>query len=176
MVRVFETLPLIIQGTFILYSQYFAGWWLGDAGSRSLSAMMLTRTVSAPGGLHYSCWRHQMETFSMSPALCEGNPPVTGGFPSQRPVKQSFDVFFICAWTTCWANNRDAGDFRRHHAHYDVTVVWYILPRRKCYKCSVLLIKHVRNKSLSKIGRVIGRTIYIYMLHFVSLCNFRVLR
>ena len=27
-------------------------------------------------------------------ALCEGNPPVTGGFLSQRPVAQSFDVFF----------------------------------------------------------------------------------
>ena len=26
-------------------------------------------------------WRHQMETFSALLALCEGNPPVTGGFP-----------------------------------------------------------------------------------------------
>ena len=26
--------------------------------------------------------------------LCEGNSPVTGEFPSQRPVTQSFDVFF----------------------------------------------------------------------------------
>ena len=26
--------------------------------------------------------------------LCEGTPPVTGGFPSQRPVTRSFDVFF----------------------------------------------------------------------------------
>ena len=36
-------------------------------------------------------WSHQMETFSMLLALCEGNP---GGFPSQRPVTWSFDVFF----------------------------------------------------------------------------------
>ena len=27
-------------------------------------------------------------------ALCEGNPPVTSGFASQRPVTQSFDIFF----------------------------------------------------------------------------------
>ena len=33
-------------------------------------------------------------TFSALLALCEGNPPVTGGFPSQRPVTWSFDVFF----------------------------------------------------------------------------------
>ena len=41
-----------------------------------------------------ACWRHQMETFSALLALCEGNPPVTGGFPTQRPVTRSFDVFF----------------------------------------------------------------------------------
>ena len=39
-------------------------------------------------------WRHQMETFSALLALCEGNPPVTGGFPSQRSVTRSFDDFF----------------------------------------------------------------------------------
>ena len=35
-----------------------------------------------------------MEEFSALLAYCEGNPPVPGGFPSQRPVTQSFDVFF----------------------------------------------------------------------------------
>ena len=41
-----------------------------------------------------SWWRHQMETFCPLPALRVGNSPVTGEFPSQRPVTQSFDVFF----------------------------------------------------------------------------------
>ena len=35
-----------------------------------------------------------METFSALLALCVGNSLVTGEFPSQRPVTQSFDVFF----------------------------------------------------------------------------------
>ena len=39
-------------------------------------------------------WRHQMEAFSALLALCAGNSPVTGEFPSQRPVMRSFDVFF----------------------------------------------------------------------------------
>ena len=39
-------------------------------------------------------WRHQMETFSALLAICAGNSPVTGEFPAQRPVMQSFDVFF----------------------------------------------------------------------------------
>ena len=45
---------------------------------------------------HYSSpwWRHQMETFSALLALCVGNSPVTGEFPSQWPVTRSFDVFF----------------------------------------------------------------------------------
>ena len=34
-----------------------------------------------------------MERFSALLALCEGNPPVTGEFPSQMPVTWSFDVF-----------------------------------------------------------------------------------
>ena len=39
-------------------------------------------------------WRHQMEAFSALLTLCVGNPSLTRGFPSKRPVTQSFDVFF----------------------------------------------------------------------------------
>ena len=41
-----------------------------------------------------TCWRHPMEAFSALLALCAGNSPVTGEFPSQRPVTRSFGVFF----------------------------------------------------------------------------------
>ena len=46
-----------------------------------------------------------------------------GEFPSQRPVTRSFNVSFDRAWIHGCANNREAGDSRRHHAHYDVTVM-----------------------------------------------------
>ena len=39
-------------------------------------------------------WRHQMETFSPLLAICAGNSPVPGEFPTQRPVTGNFDVFF----------------------------------------------------------------------------------
>ena len=39
-------------------------------------------------------WRYQMETFSALLACCAGNSPVTGEFPSQRPVTRISDVFF----------------------------------------------------------------------------------
>ena len=41
-----------------------------------------------------SWWRHQMETFSALLAICAGNSPVPGEFPTQRPVTLSFDVYF----------------------------------------------------------------------------------
>ena len=71
-----------------------------------------------------SRWRHRTETFSALLAFCDGNPPVTGRFPSQRPVTQSFVFSLICPWRNGWGNNRDAGDLRRRHANYDVTIMW----------------------------------------------------
>ena len=78
-----------------------------------------------------SWWRHQMETFSALLAICAGNSPVTGGFPAQRPVRRSFDVFFDLHLNNDWVNNREAGDLRCHRVHYDVTVRLTI-PFAKC--------------------------------------------
>ena len=41
-----------------------------------------------------SWWRYQMETFSALLVICAGNSPVTGEFPTQRPVTRSYDVYF----------------------------------------------------------------------------------
>ena len=41
-----------------------------------------------------SWWRHQMEPFSALLAICAGNSPVPGEFPTQRPVTRSFDIYF----------------------------------------------------------------------------------
>ena len=61
-----------------------------------------------------------METFSALLALCAGNSPITGEFPTQRPVTRSFDVFFDLR---LWVNNREAGDLGRHRSHYNVIVI-----------------------------------------------------
>ena len=42
------------------------------------------------------------------------------GYPSQRPLMRSFDVF-LCALSL--TKSPDAGDLRRHAAHCDVTIV-----------------------------------------------------
>ena len=51
-------------------------------------------SISMVTGIYSTWWRHQMETFSALLAICAGNSPVPGEFPTQRPVTRSFDVFF----------------------------------------------------------------------------------
>ena len=48
--------------------------------------------------------------------------PVTAGFPSQRLVTRSFEVFFDLHLNKRLCN-RDTSDLRRPSAHYDVTVL-----------------------------------------------------
>ena len=40
-------------------------------------------------------------------------------------MTRSFDVFFDLRPINGWVNNGDAGDLRRHRAHYDVIVIFY---------------------------------------------------
>ena len=68
-------------------------------------------------------WRCQIETFSALLAFCEGDPSVTGGFPSLGPVTRSFDVVFDLRLNKRLSKHQDACDLRRIPAHYDVTVM-----------------------------------------------------
>ena len=55
---------------------------------------------------------------------------VTGHFCGEftGPQRRGTLMFsLICAWINGWVNNRETGDFRRHGAHYDVTVVSFTL-------------------------------------------------
>ena len=60
--------------------------------------------------------------------------PLCGEFNGHRWIslaKASNAVlwcFFICASIKRWVNNGEAGDLRRHYAHYDVTVMGYGQP------------------------------------------------
>ena len=57
--------------------------------------------------------------------------PLRGKFTGDRwiPLTKASDAelwcFFICAWINCWVNNRDAGDWKHHRAHYDVTLMLF---------------------------------------------------
>ena len=64
-----------------------------------------------------------METFSALLAFCAGNSPVPVNFPHKGQWRGALMFSLICARTNRWINNREAGDLRRHQAHYDVSVM-----------------------------------------------------
>ena len=62
-----------------------------------------------------------METLSVLPDFCEWHPPAIDEFHWQRPVMQSFDVFFDVTLAKLLKDSRRiAGDLKRHHAHATV--------------------------------------------------------
>ena len=82
-----------------------------------------------------------METFSSLLAICAGNSPVNGEFPTHKGQWRGDLMFsFICAWINGWVNNRGPVDLRRHRAHYDVTVMMETGPAVLCnmkYACNL---------------------------------------
>ena len=93
-----------------------------------------------------------METFSPLLSLCVGNSLVTGEFPAQRPVMQSFDVFFdLClnkllskqSWG--WWFEMPSGSLWHHcnEVNYPrpVLAFWYCRCLRVCL-CVCLSVNH----------------------------------
>ena len=64
-----------------------------------------------------------METFSALLAICAGNSPVPGEFPTQSQCRGALMFSLIWVWINAWLNNGEAGDLRRYRAHYDVIVM-----------------------------------------------------
>ena len=65
---------------------------IGDIYLKAISQGMSWPLITKIS-FNITLWRHQMEAFSALLALGAGNSPVTGEFPSQRPVTRSFGVF-----------------------------------------------------------------------------------
>ena len=79
--------------------------------------------------------------------------PLCGEFTSHRwiPLTKASDAGFrwSAPWTSGWVNNREAGDLRRHRAHYDVIVMirwlctWSGTPKHS-WITSILRISYLR--------------------------------
>ena len=79
----------------------------------------LTRIVFAS---EYMMTSSNGNIFRVTGPLC-GEFTGPGEFPAQRPVTQSFDVFFDLRLNKRLSKQPEAGDFRRHRGHYDVNVM-----------------------------------------------------
>ena len=72
---------------------------------------------------HWAWWRHQMQTFSALLAICVGNSPVMVNSPHKGQWRGALMFSLVCTWIHGWVNNREAGDLRCHHTHYDIIVM-----------------------------------------------------
>ena len=113
----------------------------------------------------FSWWRHQMETFSALLALCAGNSPVNGEFPSQRPVTRSFDVFF---------------DLRLKRLSKQSRRLWFETPSHLSWRHCYLVLLSFDSKTIQRQSHLHGPTHLIpinrnkyRLLNFVDLFAIR---
>ena len=83
---------------------------------------------------------------------------VTGEFPWQREVTQSFDAFFDLCLNKRLSKQSWGDDLRCHHAHYDVIVMWDAMWGRQQMPTRESLIA-ARHSSLSSIGVLISEAL-----------------
>ena len=81
----------------------------------------MRHNVKQPRPLHDDVikWRH----FPCYWPFVQGIHRSPLNFPHEGQWRGALKLSLICAWINGWINNREAGDLRRHRAHYDVTVV-----------------------------------------------------
>ena len=82
-----------IRVTGHLRGEFTGHRWI-ETSRRIYDIIVMGKGKPIPQDNKWWWWRYERETFSALLALCAGNSPVNGEFPSQRPVTWSFDVFF----------------------------------------------------------------------------------
>ena len=111
-----RSVVLVIRGWCLLLAISME-WWV-QFGTNSLFSC-------ATQQFFLTWWRHEMETCS---ALLDfvrwiHRSPATADSTHKGQWRGALKLSLIYAWINGRANNRDAGDLRRHCAHHDVTVM-----------------------------------------------------
>ena len=120
-----------------------------------LNALLLTWPICRTGATRWDMY--QMKTFYALLAICAVNSPVPGEFTAQRPVTQSFDVFFDLhpntrlskQWWGWWFETpscplwRHRNGLAKRHLSFDPKCCWvqtnlYPYIRLCCYWCHQL--------------------------------------
>ena len=86
-------------------------------------------------------------------------------FPHKGQWRGALMFSLIYVWINDWANNREAGDLRRQHGHYDV-IVMYIGCRTQCKQCKVASWGWVGGLKLLEFAPCIKQSICINALNY----------
>ena len=113
-------------------------------------------------------WRHQMEAFSALLAICAGNSPVPGEFPTQRPMTRSFDVYFdlrldkrLCKQSWGWWFETLLCPLWRHS---DAITTRYAILIRKAHSPTISALRFSIRYVLSRHG-LYASALYYCVLH-----------
>ena len=109
-----------------------------------------------------------METFSALLAICAGNSPVNGEFPTQRPVTRSFDVFFdlrpnerLSKQSWGWWFETLSSPLWRHRNESFHKILLSLVVQDSCFR-SPIVLKMDRNLGYKKLEKV-GKRMRIYL-------------
>ena len=75
------------------------------------------------------CW-HRINVSTMAQfqigmmTISNGDIWLSVNSPHKGQWRETLMFSLICPWLNGWVNNGEAGDLRRHRAHYDVTVMY----------------------------------------------------
>ena len=109
--------------------------------------------------LYMKCiwWRHQMETFSVLLALCAGihRSPVNSLHKGQWRGALMFSL--ICARINGWVINGDAGDLRRHQAHYGVIVMRNKLQWNFSWNSNIFIQENALENVVCEMASILSR-------------------
>ena len=105
----------------------FPNFWLNKCQCNVLLRVQLTTTHDSDHD-DVIKWKHFPRYWSFVRGIHRS--PVNTPHKGQWCGAVMFSL--ICAWINGWVNNREAGDLRRHRAHYDVIVMTsFALNRRQ---------------------------------------------
>ena len=83
-----------------------------------------TRLIHYWNDLWYMMTSSNGNVFRVTGSLWGGIQRSPVDSPHKSQWRRALMFSLICAWINGWANNRNAGDFRRHRVYYYVTVMF----------------------------------------------------
>ena len=107
-----------------------------------ITALPYIDTSEFTGPIIYPWWRHQMEKFPRYWPFVWGIHRSPVNSPHKGQWRGALVFSLMCAWINGWVNNREAGDLRRHRAHYDVIAT----------PCDVCKVVNIEMKGQSEIA------------------------
>ena len=138
-----------------------------SCGTRAKQGMsdLLPWPVNSPLPQVHTCewWRHHMDTRYALLYLCEGNPPVNGGLPSQRTSNTTGPHLWLNSSWTNWDGKMSQGSMGTGNIamQSSLTRKWIPTYRQINIKQAVAL---VWSSHFTYWGRVTHRSIYVSKL------------